>query len=141
MWCWYCSCIKLPFAVVVLQLLYIEKSITSPVWWWWCGGRCGVGTVVVLSYPWLLLSFSCFTLKKSKPLRCGGVVWCAMWCWYCSCFKLPLAVVVLQLLYIEKIKTSTVWWWWCGGRCGVGIVVVLSYPWLQLSCSCFTLNI
>ena len=59
-----------------------------------------------------------------------AVVWWAMWCWYCSCIKLTLAVVVL-LLYIEKIKTYPVWWWWwCGGRCGFGIVVVLSYPWL-----------
>ena len=34
-----------------------------------------------------------------------------------SCIKLPLAVVVLWLLYIEKIKTSPVW---CGGGGGVG---------------------
>jgi len=44
--------------------------------------------------------------KKSKPSQCGGVggggvvVWWAMWCWNCSCIKLPFAVVALH--YIEK---------------------------------------
>ena len=69
---------------------------------------------------------------------CGGgavgdvvVVWWVMWCWYFSCIKLPLAVVVLWLLYIKKIRNLpgvvvVVVWWWCGGGGAIILPIIIT---------------